>query len=107
MEGCFSEWRSVATGIPQGSVLRPLLFVIYINDLEKNVGGLNSKFVDDTKIGGVADSAGDCQRIQQDIDRLETWAQKWQVEFNPNKCEVMHFGGSNLGVNCTVNGRTL
>ena len=53
-------------------MLGPLLFVVYINDLEGNVGGLISKFADDMKIGGVADSAGDCQRIQQDIDRLET-----------------------------------
>ena len=70
-------------------------------------GGLISKFEDDTKIGGVADSAGDCQRIQQDIDRLETWAQKWQMELNLDKCEVMHFGGSNLGVNYTLNSRPL
>ena len=90
----------------KGSVLAPLLFIVYINDLEENVGGLISKFADDTKIGGVSDSARDCQKIQQDIDRLETWAQKWQMAFNPDKREVMHFGGSNLGVNYIVNGRT-
>ena len=44
-------------------------------DLEENVGGLISKFADDTNIGGVADSEQDCQRIQQDINRLETWAE--------------------------------
>jgi len=76
MEGCLSDWGSVASGDPQGSALGPLLSVVYINDLEENVGGLISKFVDDTKIGEVADSVGDCQRIQQDIDRLETWTQK-------------------------------
>ena len=85
-------WRSVTSGVPQGSVLGPLLFVIYINDLEEDVAGLNSKFADDTKIAGVADSDEHCQRIQQDIDRLENWAEKWQMEFNPDKCEVMHFG---------------
>eukprot|EP00061_Rhincodon_typus_P005245 g24523.t1 len=59
------------------------------------------------KIVGVADSADDYERKQQDIDRLVTWAQKWQAEFTPDKYEVMHFGVSNLGVNYTVNGRTL
>ena len=57
MEGCFSEWRSVASSVLQGSVLGSLLFVVYINDLEENVGGLISKFADDMKIGGVAESA--------------------------------------------------
>ena len=68
---------------------------------------LISMFANDMKIGGVADSAGDCQRIQWDIDRWETWAQKWHMEFNPDKCEVMHFGASNLGVNYTVNAESL
>eukprot|EP00061_Rhincodon_typus_P013763 g40342.t1 len=70
-----------------GSVFGPLLFVVCINDLEGNVAGLISKFADDTKIGGVAGSGDDREKIQQDIDGLATWAQKWQMEFNPDKCE--------------------
>ena len=107
VEGWFSEWRSVTSGLLQGSVLGPLLFVIYINDLEENIAGLISKFADDTKIAGVADSDEDCQRIQQDIDRLENWVEKWQIEFNPDKCEVMHFGRSNSGGSYKINGRTI
>ena len=99
MEGCFSEMRAVTSGIPQRSVLGPLLFVIYIyiyiTDLEENVTGLISKFADDTKVGGFADSDEDHQRMQQDIDQLETWAERRQTEFNLDKCEVMHFGRSN------------
>ena len=50
------------------TLTRPLLFEIYVNDLEGNVAGLISKFADDTEIGGVADTDEDCQRMQQDID---------------------------------------
>ena len=85
VEGCVSEWRAVTSGVPQGSVLGPLLFAIYINDLEENIAGLMNQFADDTKIGGFADSDEDHQRIQQDIDQLETWAERWQMEFNPDK----------------------
>ena len=78
-----------------------------INDLEENVAGLISMFADDTKIAGDADSDEDCQRIQQDIDRLENGAEKWQMEFNPDKCEVINFGRSNSGGSYKVNGRTI
>ena len=77
---CFSEWRSVTSDVLQGSVLGHLLFVIYINDLEENIAGLISKFVDDTKIGGVVDSDEDCQRIQQDIDWRIGWRNgRWNL----------------------------
>ena len=94
VEEYFSNWRSVTSSVPQGSVLGPLLFVIYIyiNNLKENVGSLISTFADDTKIGGVGDSGEDCQRIHQDINRLKTWAERWRMEFNLDKCEVMQFG---------------
>ena len=66
-----------------------------------------SKFADDTKMAGLADSDEHCRAIQQDIDRLENLAERWQIKFNLDKCEVMHFRRSNTNRKYTVIGRTL
>ena len=87
----------MTSSVPQGSVLGPLLFVIYINDLDENIGGMVSKFADDTKICGIVDSEESYLRLQRDLDQLGQWADEWQMEFNLNKCEVMHFGRLNQG----------
>ena len=59
INGCDSSWANVTSGVSQGSVLGPLLFLIYINDIDQGVGGLISKFADDTKLGGVIESCLD------------------------------------------------
>ena len=73
--------------VPPGSVLGALLFVIYINDLDEN---MVSKFADDTKIDGIVDSEGSYLQLQWDLDQLGQWADEWQMEFNLDKCEVIH-----------------
>eukprot|EP00061_Rhincodon_typus_P000873 g13050.t1 len=74
----------------------PLFFVIYINDLDVNIEGMVSKFADDTKIGVVVDSDEGYLRVQQDLDQMGQWAKEWQVQFNLDKYEVLHFGQSGL-----------
>ena len=101
MEGC-EKWCS--SGISGGTFA---VCHTYLNDLKENVTGLIRKFADDTKVGGFADSDEAHQRIQQNIDRMEAWAERWQMEFNPDKREVMHFGRSNKDRKYTVNSRTL
>ena len=97
----------MTSGVPQGSVLGPLLFVIYINDLNENLRGMVSKFADDTKIGGIVDSEEGYLGLQRDLGQLGQWTDEWQMEFNLDKCEVMHFGRSNQGRTYSVNGRAL
>ena len=96
LNGAKSKWDSVISGVPQGSVLGPLLFIIYINDLDNSVTSTVSKFADDTKIARVVSNENEAMKLQRDLDRLMGWVDKWQMEFNVNKCKVLHMGGHNM-----------
>ena len=93
------DWLPVTSGVPQGSVLGPLLFLIYINDLDCGIVSKISKFADDTKLGGKVLTTNDCEAIQRDLDNLSTWSDKWLLNFNGAKCKVMHVGYNNVKYN--------
>ena len=82
LNGCFSEWKDVMSGVPQGSVLGPLLFVIYINDTDDCVAGKILKFADDTKMYRTVISAEDVSALQTDLYNLVTWSKERQMLFN-------------------------
>ena len=78
--------------MPQGSVLGPILFLVYINDLEEGVTGSILKFADDTKLFRQNKEIGDKIVLQDDIDKLVKWSEKWQILFNFGKCKCLHTG---------------
>ena len=92
VNGTKSDVGKVLSGIPQGTVLGPVLFVVYINDLLDNISSNGLMFADDTKIFRQVASSEDSKRLQQDLDRLEKWSDTWQLHFNTDKCHVLTLG---------------
>ena len=87
-----SDTSEVTSGIPQGSILGPILFTIFINDLPEGLKNICKIFADDTKVYG---SSKESKSIQEDIDKLQEWSLKWNLYFNVDKCKVMHIGKNN------------
>ena len=95
VNGQKSGWLPVTSGVPQGSVLGPLLFIIYVNDIDDGITARISKFADDTKLGMNVADAENVERLQADLRKLGEWSDKWQMPFNVEKCKVMHIGHRN------------
>ena len=97
------ECMNVTCGVPQGSILGPVLFIlyinniflIYINELDDSITSNVLKFADDTKLFRKVNTDGDKQHLQNDLDRLVKWSEKWQM-FNFGKCKCLHTGYRNL-----------
>ena len=92
-----SSWKPVKSGIPQGSVLGPILFVIFINDMPEAVKSMCLLFADDAKLFRNVNLREDTNTeiLQHDVDSLTTWSGKWQLPFNIGKCKVLHLGRTN------------
>ena len=109
MHRIFSDWTQVTSGVLQGSVLGPVLFLIYINDLEAGISNSSRvlKFADDTKLYRKVDSSNDQTLLQRDLDSLCRWAGDWQMSFNVSKCKLMHVGKRNQSFGYVMEGQSL
>lgn len=86
-----SSWVEVLSGVPQGSVLGPLLFLIYINDMPSSVQNILKLFADDSKLIAQIRNQLDLDQVQLDLDSLVKWSNQWSMYFNYKKCKVMKF----------------
>ena len=96
IDGCESGYMNVLSGIPQGSVLGPVLFLLFINDIDTVVRSGIKKFADDTKVYRSVHSQIDINILLNDITNLCAWSRDWQMLFNSKKCKVLHLGHNNV-----------
>ncbi len=95
INGSSLDWAPVTSGVPQGSVLGPVLFIIYINEIDLGLNNFIAKFADDTKIGNSAISDCDRQSLQEDLHKISAWSDRWEMPFNVNRCHVLQLGTRN------------
>ena len=89
VNGVKSDWAPVLSGVPQGTVLGPLLFSLYINDIPSDIESEIRPFADDSVCYREIKGEEDTMELQRDIDRLGSWARKWGMRFQPVKCNMM------------------
>ena len=92
LNGCKFRWQKVLSGVPQGSILGPLLVTIYINNLPQSISSSIFMFADDTKLICSIQSIADHILLQADLDCLLKWCERWQLNFNISKCKLIHYG---------------
>ena len=92
LPGGKSDWKSISAGVPQGSILGPLLFLVFINDIVQDITSFIKLFADDTSLYIIVDTPSNtAESLNADIEKIRIWAEKWLVSFNPTKSEAILF----------------
>ena len=99
-----SDWLPVLSGVPQGSVLCHILFIVYINDLDVNLNSYVLKFADDAKVFSEVSSLDKVANLQSDLDKLYKWSEDWEMMSNAQKCKCLHIGYKNTYANYSIGG---
>ena len=99
LEGEESGSLPVTSGVPQGSVLGPILFLVYINDFPDELSSQVRLFADDTAVYLTVGGSDDGTVLQNDLDRLSMWESQWDMEFNPTKCQVVRVTTARKAIN--------
>ena len=109
VDGEESEWADVQSGVPQGTVLGPILFLAFINDLPDSVKANTRLFADDCVVYRSVKSDEDCEALQSDLAHLEEWERKWCMHFNPDKCNTISITRKKKRINFqyTLHGQNL
>ena len=102
INGSKSNWQVVSSRIPQGSVLGPVLFLIFINDLHEVISVCIKLFADDAKLYTTVNSIEKIQCLQENLGSAVEWANAWNMFYNDAKCYHLHIGSRDLGVNCVT-----
>ncbi len=96
INGTALDWAPVTSIVPQGSVLEPVLFIIYINNTNIGLNNFVGKFADDTKIRNSVISDFDRQSLQDDLNKISAWSARWEMPFNIKICHSLQVGTRNL-----------
>ena len=107
LNGVCSNWSNVLSGVPQGSVLGPMLFIIYVNDFDSKVVNKLLKFADDAKLFGPVSNTTEVERLRKDLLTLCEWTEDWMMMFNTEKSKVVHFGANNPRVAYSIENKVL